>query len=49
MKKSYIYQVFHGELAKEPTVEFKTLKKAIEFIKAQHDAEYWCYDKVTAK
>ena len=48
-RKKYIYKVYHGDLDfvhKKCTVEFKSKKKAIEFIEAQPDAEDWCFDKI---
>lgn len=42
MKK--IYVVYHGWYFSEKVAEFKTLKKAIDFIKSQEYSEEYCYE-----
>lgn len=49
MRTSYVYKVYHGWLTKEPEAEFKSAKKAVEFIKNHKDAEDWCFDKVAVR
>ena len=44
--KNIKYVVFHGWLSDEPVAEFKSKKKAIQFIESQTDSDCWLFDKV---
>ena len=49
MRKKYIYKVYHGWAFPEYVAEFRSLEKAIAFIKSQKDYDCWCYEKVEEK
>jgi len=49
MRKRYVYKVFHGWAFPEFVEEFKSLKKAIQFIESKEDSDCWCYEKVLVK
>jgi hypothetical protein len=46
MKRKYTYVVYHGWAFSEKKAEFKTLKKALDFIESQEWPDEWCYEKV---
>ena len=49
MTKRYTYIVYHGWAFPEKVAEFKTLKKAIEFITSQEWPDEWCFEKMVKK